>query len=59
MHTVVNLLFRRFGHRICCGAIPEWTAHVGRAWSDERIDPFNLYDVIWWLRQQLIWRNLD
>ncbi|QSE84784.1 hypothetical protein [Rhodococcus koreensis] len=39
---------------ICCGRIPEWTAHVGQAWNTYDVAPWNLYNVIWriqhWIR---------
>ena len=48
MHAVCNLLFRLFGHRICCGNIPGWTAGVGFGpWQSIDVKPWNLYNVIW------------
>jgi hypothetical protein len=42
-----NLLFHIFGHRVCCGCIPEWTTHVGQKWDTVDKAPLNLYNVIW------------
>lgn len=50
-------LFAVFDHRICCGRIPEWTAHVGQEWDTFDVAPWNLYNVIWqiqhWIRSGL------
>ena len=50
-------LFRMFGHRICCGRIPEWTAHVGQTWQPIDIAPWNLYNMVWrvqtWIRSRV------
>ena len=46
-HAVLGYLFRIFGHRICCGKIPGWTAHVGQKWDVYDVAPYNLYNVIW------------
>lgn len=47
-------LFALLGHRICCGRIPEWTAHVGQRWDTYDVAPWNLYNIIWccqnWIR---------
>ncbi|MBC2638047.1 hypothetical protein ACFTWF_16045 [Rhodococcus sp. NPDC056960] len=52
--ALCNALFAAFGHRICCGRIPEWTAHVGQPWDTYDVAPWNLYNVIWrgqyWVR---------
>lgn len=52
-----NALFDRFGHRVCCARIPEWTAHVGQKWRPIDEAPFNLYNVIWafqnWIRYRM------
>jgi hypothetical protein len=49
-----DALFRLFGHRVCCGRIPVWTAHVGQPWDTYDRVPLNLYNVIWrvqrWVR---------
>ncbi|KAF2412532.1 hypothetical protein B1729_14565 [Microbacterium sp. B35-04] len=49
-----NLLFSLFGHRVCCGRIPAWTAHVGQRWDTYDLAPLNLYNAIWrvqdWIR---------
>ena len=49
-----DTLFRLFGHRVCCGRIPAWTAHVGQRWDTCDKAPFNLYNAIWcvqnWIR---------
>jgi len=45
-----DTLFRLFGHRICCGRIPEWTARVGQRWDTHDVAPFNLYNVIWFVQ---------
>ncbi|GEM_PF-2970477 len=49
-----NTLFSVFGHRVCCGRIPGWTAHVGQRWDTYDVAPANLYNVIWcvqtWIR---------
>ena len=42
-----HALFLTFGHRVCCGAIPGWTAHVGQKWDTYDAAPYNLYNVIW------------
>jgi hypothetical protein len=53
-YALCNAAFRLFGHRICCGRIPEWTAHVGQKWDTYDVAPWNLYNVIWciqtWIR---------
>ncbi|MBF0661411.1 MULTISPECIES: hypothetical protein [unclassified Rhodococcus (in: high G+C Gram-positive bacteria)] len=52
--ALCNTLFTVFGHRICCGRIPEWTAYVGQEWDTYHVAPWNLYNVIWriqnWIR---------
>jgi hypothetical protein len=52
--ALCNTLFAVFGHRICCGRIPEWTAYVGQEWDTYHVAPWNLYNVIWriqnWIR---------
>ncbi|WP_396935742.1 hypothetical protein [Mycolicibacterium sp.] len=52
-----NTLFRLFGHRICCGQIPAWTARIGQTWDTYDVAPWNLYNVIWrtqtWVRSNL------
>lgn len=49
-----NTLFRLFGHGVCCGRIPGWTAHVGQRWDMWDVAPWNLYNVVWrvqhWIR---------
>ncbi|KQR91645.1 MAG: hypothetical protein J0I33_04475 [Microbacterium ginsengisoli] len=55
MHKALcNALFRAFGHRVCCGRIPDWTAHVGQRWDTFDLAPWNLYNGIWrvqrWVR---------
>jgi len=50
-------LYRLFGHRICCGRIPDWTAHVGQTWDTYDQAPLNLYNVLWRI-QQIIRRNV-
>lgn len=45
-----NSLFRMFGHRVCCSKLPEWTAHVGQRWDVYDVAPWNLYNVIWRIR---------
>ena len=49
-----DTLFDVFGHRICCGRIPEWTARVGQPWRPVDEAPRNLYNVLWraqeWVR---------
>lgn len=49
-----NTLFRLFGHRVCCGRIPAWTARVGQRWDSYDRAPLNLYHVVWrvqdWVR---------
>lgn len=49
-----DTLFHLFGHRVCCGRIPAWTARVGQRWDTYDVAPFNLYNVIWcvqhWVR---------
>lgn len=49
-HLLCNTLFRMFGHRICCGHIPDWTAHVGQNWQPIDVAPWNLYNMIWWVQ---------
>jgi len=39
MRTLFNLLFRLTGHRVCCGRIPGWTAHVGQPWDTYDVAP--------------------
>ena len=52
-----RLLFRLFGHHICCGRIPEWTASVGEPWDTYDVAPRNLYNMIWriqaWVRNRI------
>jgi hypothetical protein len=43
-------------HRLCCGKIPGWTAHVGQPWDTYDVAPWNLYNVLWRAQQQLIRR---
>lgn len=45
-----RLLFRLFGHRVCCH-LPEWTAHVGRPWRPVGEEPWNLYNILWRMQQ--------
>ena len=45
--ALAHALFHVFGHRLCCGAIPTWTAHVGQKWDTFDVAPYNLYNVIW------------
>jgi hypothetical protein len=49
---ICNTLFAVFGHSICCGHIPDWTA--GRRWDTVAVKPWNLYNIIWrvqvWIR---------
>ncbi len=49
-----DILFRLFGHRICCGRIPAWMARIGQPWDTWDLAPWNLYNGIWrvqnWLR---------
>lgn len=51
---ICNTLFCLFGHHICCGRVPEWTAHVGQKWDTFEAAPWNLYNVVWraqdWVR---------
>ena len=47
-----------FGHRVCCGAIPGWTAHVGQKWDTFDVAPYNLYNVIW-RAQNWVLQNCD
>ena len=42
-----DTLFRLFGHHICCGRIPGWTAHIGQRWDTWDVAPWNLYNAIW------------
>ena len=46
-------LFAVFGHRICCGRIPEWTARVGQRWDTYDVAPLNLYNVIWRVQSRI------
>lgn len=52
--ALCNAVYRLTGHRICCGRIPAWTAHVGQPWDTYDAAPWNLYNVIWraqtWVR---------
>lgn len=52
--ALCNAVYHFTGHRICCGRIPEWTAHVGQRWRVATEAPWNLYNVIWsaqhWVR---------
>lgn len=52
--AVCDLLFRVFGHRICCH-VPEWAAKVGQPWDSYDVAPWNLFNVLWagatWVRQ--------
>jgi hypothetical protein len=53
--ALCDALFRVFGHRVCCGRIPGWTARVGLGeWDSYDVKPWNLYNVIWraqaWIR---------
>lgn len=50
---LANTLFRLFGHRICCGRIPDWAAHVGQTWATYDEAPFNLYNVLWRIQQRI------
>ena len=47
-------LLRVTGHRLCCGRIPEWTAHVGQPWDTDDVAPWNPYNVLWRGRQLLL-----
>lgn len=49
---ICNLLFRIFGHRICCHT-PEWTANVGQPWDTYDVAPLNLYNVIWQIQSSI------
>ena len=53
-----HALFYVFGHRVCCGAIPSWTAHVGQKWDTFDVAPYNLYNVIW-RAQNWVLQNCD
>lgn len=46
-HAIASRLFAIFGHRICCGEIPDWAARVGQPWDTYDVAPYNLYNVIW------------
>ncbi len=52
--ALCNAVYRFTGHRICCGRIPSWTAHVGQRWDTVDVAPWNLYNMIWlaqaWVR---------
>ncbi|AZC14027.1 hypothetical protein [Microbacterium sp. ABRD28] len=52
--VLCNTLFRLFGHRLCCGRIPDWTARIGQRWDTYDVAPLNLYNVMWsiqhWIR---------
>jgi uncharacterized membrane protein len=54
---ICSALFRVFGHRLCCGRIPDWTAHVGQRWDTFDVAPWNLYNALWraqqWMRRWL------
>ena len=56
--ALARALFRIFGHHVCCGAIPECTAHVGQKWDTYDIAPCNLYNVLW-RAQNCILQNVD
>jgi len=58
MRTCSTVLSRLTGHRLCCGRIPGWTAHVGQAWDTYDVAPFNLYNVIWRCQHFYV-RHLD
>jgi hypothetical protein len=45
--SFANPIFRLTGHRLCCGRIPEWTAHVGQPWRPFDEAPLNLYNLVW------------
>ncbi len=45
--ALITCLFSVFGHRVCCGAIPGWTARIGQKWDTFDVAPYNLYNVIW------------
>jgi len=56
MRTVFcRILFRIFGHRICCGTIPEWIG--GPKWEPIDVKPRNPWNVLWriqtWIRERL------
>ncbi|WP_261375351.1 hypothetical protein [Arthrobacter sp. KBS0702] len=53
-----HALFRIFGHRVCCGAIPRWTAHVGQRWDTYDVAPYNLYNIVW-CAQHWVLQNCD
>ncbi|WP_305095029.1 hypothetical protein [Prescottella sp. R16] len=45
-------LFRLFGHRVCCGPLPDWTASVGQTpWDTFDVKPWNLYNMLWRVQQ--------
>ncbi|GEM_PF-4736395 len=52
---VSQAMCRVLWHHICCGTIPDWTAHVGREWKPLYEGGWNLYNSIWqtqhWIRQ--------
>lgn len=45
--VLCNSIYRLAGHRICCGCIPAWTAHIGQRWDTWDVAPWNLYNAIW------------
>lgn len=57
-NALCNTVYRFTGHRICCGRIPAWTAHVGQRWDTYDVAPWNLYNAIWraqeWLRSGML-----
>jgi len=40
-------LFYIFGHRVCCGEIPNWTARIGQKWDTFDVARYNLYNIVW------------
>lgn len=53
-----HVLFYVFGHRVCCGHIPDWTARVGQEWDSYDVAPYNLYNILW-LAQNWVLQNCD
>lgn len=54
MRTVfANFLFRLFGHRICCGRIPQWLC--GKNWDTVDVKPWNPYNIVWRMQNTLRW----
>ena len=53
-----HALFFVFGHRVCCGEIPGWTARVGQEWDTYDVAPYNLYNILWRM-QDWVLQNCD